>query len=115
MYTRYQPYSYQRRYYNIDPYYYGRYYNPYYNYQQNVIDSQIADVNQNITNFGDMTDVNQNSNVYQHMAEPVGVATLIIRPGEEPVTVGMCTSPMEPPQELPPEDPATSIAVPFPI
>jgi hypothetical protein len=67
MYARYQPYPYQRRHYNIDPYYYGRYYNPYYNYQQNVIDSQIADVNQSINNFGDMTDVNQNSNVYQLM------------------------------------------------
>ena len=67
MYARYQPYSYQRRYYNIDPYYYGRYYNPYYNYSNNVVDSQIANVNQSINNFGDMTDVNQDSNVYQLM------------------------------------------------
>jgi hypothetical protein len=65
MYPRYQPYPYQRRYYNVDPYYYGRYYNPYYNYSTNVIDSQVSDVNQSINNFGNMTDVNQNSNVYQ--------------------------------------------------
>lgn len=109
-YNRYQPYPYYRRYYNIDPYYYRRYYNPY-----NIYNSQISDVNQNITNFGDMTDVIQNSDVYQLMAEPVGICTLIIRPGEEPVTVGMCTSPMEAPQEPLPEDPATSSAVPFPI
>ena len=52
----------------MDPYHYGRYYNPYYNYQQNVIDSQIANVDQNMVNFGDMTDVNQDSNVYQSMS-----------------------------------------------
>jgi hypothetical protein len=63
MYTRYQPYSYQRRYYNIDPYSYRRYYNPY-----NIYNSQISDVNQSITNFGDMTNVNQDSNVYQLMS-----------------------------------------------
>ena len=78
MYARYQPYSYQRRYYNVNPYYYGRYYNPYYNYQQNIVDSQIANVDQNMVNFGDMTNVNQDSNVYQSMApapENVGVCT----------------------------------------
>tara|TARA_R110000868_G_scaffold235722_2_gene489619 strand:+ start:130 stop:351 length:222 start_codon:yes stop_codon:yes gene_type:complete len=62
MYPRYQPYPYYRRYYNIDPYYYGRYYSPY-----NVINGQIANVNQNIDNFGNMTDVNQNSNIIQSM------------------------------------------------
>jgi hypothetical protein len=67
MYYRYQPYPYYRRYYNIDPYYYGRYYNPYYNYQQNIVDSQISDVDQSIVNYGDMTDVNQDANVYQLM------------------------------------------------
>ena len=75
MYYRYQPSPYYRRYYNLDPYYYRRYYNPYYNYQQNIIDSQISDVNQSINNFGDMTDVIQDSNVYQLMAEPVGLCT----------------------------------------
>lgn len=78
MYSRYQPYPYYRRYYNIDPYYYRRYYSPYYNYQQNVIDSQIANVDQNMVNFGDMTNVNQDSNVFQSMApapENVGVCT----------------------------------------
>jgi hypothetical protein len=72
MYFRYQPYSYQRRYYNINPYHYGRYYSPYYNYSNNVVDSQIANVDQSINNFGDMTDVNQDSNVYQLMSpEPI--------------------------------------------
>lgn len=66
----YRPYPYYRRYYNLDPYYYRRYYNPYYNYVQNVVDSQIADVNQDIVNYGDMTDVIQDSDVYQSMASP---------------------------------------------
>ncbi len=74
MYYRYRPYPYYRRYYDLDPYYYGRYYN----YQQNIIDSQISDVNQNITNFGDMTDVIQDSDVYQLRVEPenVGICTV---------------------------------------
>ena len=67
MYYRYLPYPYYRRYYNLNPYYYGRYYNPYYNYQQNIIDSQIASVDQSINNFGDMTDVIQDANIYQSM------------------------------------------------
>ncbi len=62
----YRPYPYYRRYYNLDPYYYRRYYNPYYN----VIDSNIANVDQNITNFGDMTDVNQDSLIYQSLSSP---------------------------------------------
>jgi hypothetical protein len=99
MYARYQPYSYQRRYYDINPYYYGRYYNPYYNYSTNVVDSQVANVDQNMVNFGDMTNVNQDSNVFQSRAEPVGLATLIIRSGEEPENVGVCTE--TPPTILP--------------
>ena len=82
MYYRFQPYPYYRRYYNLNPYYYGRYYNPYYNYQQNIIDSQIADVNQNINNFGDMSDVIQDSNIYQLMSAET-----------EPENVGICTVP----------------------
>lgn len=115
MYYRYQPYPYYRRYYNIDPYYYRRYYSPYYNYQQNIIDSQLADVDQSIINYGDMTDVIQDSDIYQLMAEPVGVTTVVLPKsldGSSPV--GMCTSPMESPQEPLPEDPGSS-AVPFPI
>jgi hypothetical protein len=65
MYYRYQPYPYYRRYYNINPYHYGRYYNPYYNYQQNIIDSQIANSDQSIINYGDMNDVIQDSDIYQ--------------------------------------------------
>jgi ABC-type antimicrobial peptide transport system permease subunit len=65
MHYRYRPYPYYRRYYDINPYYYGRYYNPFYNYQRNIIDSQIASIDQNITNFGDMRDVRQDANIYQ--------------------------------------------------
>lgn len=71
MYYKYPPYPYFNRYYNINPYYYGRYYspyfNPYYNYQQNIIDSQIANVDQRIDNYGVMSDVIQNSDIYQLM------------------------------------------------
>lgn len=81
MYYRYQPYPYYNRYYNINPYYYyRRYYNPY----QNIIDSQIANVDQNLVNYGDMTDVIQNSDIYQSMTP-------------EPENVGICTqAPTEP-------------------
>jgi hypothetical protein len=61
MHYRYRPYPYYRRYYNLDPYYYRRYYNPYYN----IIDSQIADVDQSIVNYGDMADTSQDSVIYQ--------------------------------------------------
>jgi hypothetical protein len=74
MYYRYRPYPYYRRYYNLDPYYYRRYYNPYYN----VIDSQIANVDQSIINYGDMNDAIQDANIYQLRAsapESVGVCT----------------------------------------
>lgn len=84
MYARYnpRPYPYRMRYYSLDPYYYGRYYNPYYGYSTNVIDSQVANVNQSINNFGDMIDVNQNSNIYQlRTPEPTPM------PIEEPVTL----------------------------
>jgi hypothetical protein len=89
MYYRYQPYPYYRRYYNVDPYYYGRYYNPYYNYQQNIIDSQIADSNQSIVNYGDMTDVIQDSDIYQSMTPA-------------PESVGICTSPSIELSSIPP-------------
>lgn len=90
MYYRPQPYPYYRRYYNLDPYYYRRYYSPYYNYQQNIIDSQLANVDQSIINYGDMTDVIQNSDIYQSMTPA-------------PENVGLCTSPtVEPPLDPPP-------------
>jgi hypothetical protein len=66
MYYNYRPYPYYRRYYNIDPYYYRRYYYPSYN----IVDSQIADTDQSIINYGDMTDVIQDTNVFQSMAPP---------------------------------------------
>jgi hypothetical protein len=66
-YWNYRPYPYYRRHYNINPYFYRRYYyNPYYN----IIDSNIASVDQNITNFGDMSDVIQDSVIYQSLAAP---------------------------------------------
>lgn len=77
MYYRYTPYSYYKRNYELGPYYLRRYY-PFHNYQQNIINSQIADINQNIDNYGIMDDVIQNSDVYQSMAsdsENVGVCT----------------------------------------
>jgi len=62
MYYRYQPHPYHRRYYNLNPYYYyKRYYNPDYS----IIDSQIATIDQNIINYGNMTDVYQDANIHQ--------------------------------------------------
>jgi hypothetical protein len=75
MYYRYQPYPYYNRYYNLDPYYYGRYYN--------IIGSQIAYANQRLINYGTMSDVIQNSNIYQ-LRTPA------------PESVGVCTAPSEP-------------------
>jgi hypothetical protein len=75
MHYRYQPYPYYRRYYNLDPYYYRRYYSPY-----NIIDSQIATIDQNMVNFGDMTNVTQDANIYQ-----------LRTPAPEPESVGICT------------------------
>jgi hypothetical protein len=66
MYYRYRPYPYYRRYYNLDPYYYRRYYNPYYG----IYNSQIADVDQSIINYGDMNDAIQDSYIYQSRALP---------------------------------------------
>lgn len=64
MFYNYQPYSYRRRYYHLDPHsYYRRYYNPLYN----VLNSQIANSNQSIINYGRMTDVIQDSDIYQSM------------------------------------------------
>jgi hypothetical protein len=81
MYYRYQPYPYYRRYYNIDPYYYRRYYSPY-----NIIDSQIADVDQSIVNYGDMTDVIQDSDIYQSMTPAPEPDEVVPNPPEEPTT-----------------------------
>ena len=60
MHYRFRPYPYYRRYYNIDPYYYRKYYYPY-----NIINSQIASIDQNMINFGDMTNVTQDATIYQ--------------------------------------------------
>lgn len=60
-YRRYLSYPYYRRFYNVNPYFYRRYYNPYYN----IIDSQYSNIDQGIVNYGDMTDVYQDANVYQ--------------------------------------------------
>ena len=92
MYYRYRPYPYYRRYYNLDPYYYRRYYSPYYNYQQNIIDSQVATVDQNMVNFGDMTNVTQDANIYQlrsSVLENVGICPEpdVVEPEPEPEPV----------------------------
>lgn len=79
MFYRYGPYPFHRRYYNLNPYYYHRYY-PFRNYSQNIMDSQIANIDQNMINYGDMTDVSQNSNIYQ-LRTP------------DPDDVGICTAP----------------------
>jgi hypothetical protein len=65
MYYRFRPYPYYRRHYSIDPYRYGRYYSPY-----NVFNSQIASINQRLVNFGDMTNVTQDANIYQLRTPP---------------------------------------------
>lgn len=62
----------RRRYY--DDYYYRPYpyYRPYYHpypYNNYIYDSQISNVNQNMTNFGYMSDVYQNSIVNQLRTE----------------------------------------------
>lgn len=115
MYYKYPPYPYFNRYYNINPYnYYRRYYNPYYNYQQNIIDSQIANVDQSIINYGDMNDVIQDSDIYQSMAsDPEFVEIVVVEsPTEQPVETppepptSVPTPHVElPPVELPPEIP----------
>jgi hypothetical protein len=84
MHYRYRPYPFYRRYYDINPYHYGRYYNPFYNYQRNIIDSQIASVDQNITNFGDMRDVRQDANIYQ-LRTPAPEPEPDVPPVEPPV------------------------------
>jgi len=85
MYHRYyyRPYPYYRRYYIIDPYYYRRYYSPY-----NIIDSQIANIDQSIINHGDMNDVYQDIDVYQSMAsvsQDVGICTTMICASQSPI------------------------------
>lgn len=113
MHYRYQPYPYYRRYYNIDPYYYRRYYNPY-----NIYNSQISDVNQNITNFGDMNDVIQNVDVFQSMSEHIGVCTSLSESPPDFSPIGICTEPgicISPNEEIVNENPEVTTAVPFPL
>jgi hypothetical protein len=90
MHYKYQPYPYYRRYYNLDPYYYRRYYSPY-----NIIDSQIATIDQNMVNFGDMTNVTQDANIYQ-----------IRTPAPEPESVGILPEP-----EVPEPEPVVQLPV----
>ena len=98
MYYRYQPYPYYRRYYNLDPYYYRRYYSPY-----NIFNSQIANIDQNMVNFGDMTDVTQDANIYQ-----------LRTPAPEPESVDVSVEPpetFEEPQDS--HDSSSSIILPL--
>lgn len=78
-YRRYFPYPYYRRYYNINPYHYRRYYNPYYS----IFDSQYSNIDQSINNFGNMTDVYQDADVYQ-LRTPAPIAE---EPVPEPETI----------------------------
>jgi hypothetical protein len=88
-YRYYNPHPYYRRYYN--PYNYRRYYNPFYN----IVDSQVSDINQSINNFGDMTDVIQDADVYQSMTpeyeEPKVVLEYVPR---EAMTEGLDNTPL---------------------
>jgi hypothetical protein len=87
MHYRFQPYPYYRRYYNINPYHYGRYYSPY-----NIFNSQIASINQRLVNFGGMTNVTQDANIYQ-----------LRTPAPEPESVEVSiepTAPIEPTVEV---------------
>jgi hypothetical protein len=82
-YYRFRPYSYYNRYYNINPYHYGRYYSPY-----NIFNSQIASINQRLINFGGMTNVTQDANIYQLRTpapEPESVNVSAEPPTVEPV------------------------------
>jgi hypothetical protein len=93
-YYRYQPYPYYRRYYNIDPYYYGRYYSPY-----NIFNSQIASINQRLVNFGGMTNVTQDANIYQLRTpapEPESVDVLPEPEDVEPVVEAVAEPPSLP-------------------
>lgn len=94
MYYRYHPYPFYMRHYNVTPYNYRRYYNPYYNYQQNIFDSQIADVNQSIVNYGDMNDVIQNSDIYQSMTPEPENIVICTSPPDEPPNVESIVVPM---------------------
>jgi hypothetical protein len=62
MYHRFRPYPYYKRYYNINPYHYSRYYNPYY---YSIFGSQFANVSQSMVNFGGMSGVSQDSIINQ--------------------------------------------------
>ena len=75
MYYRYLPYQYYRRYYNINPYFYRRYY-PYYN----LIDSQYGSINQDIVNYGNMSDVIQDADIYQSMSPETNSETIVSEP-----------------------------------
>jgi hypothetical protein len=93
MHYRFQPYPYYRRYYNINPYHYGRYYSPY-----NIFNSQIASINQRLVNFGGMTNVTQDANIYQ-----------LRTPAPEPESVDVPTAPIEPTEPIEPTAPTVPI------
>jgi hypothetical protein len=89
MHYRFQPYPYYRRFYNINPYHYGRYYGPY-----NIFNSQIASINQRLVNFGDMTNVTQDANIYQLRAPAPETesADVSVEPSETPESNSVVSS-----------------------
>jgi hypothetical protein len=93
MHYRFQPYPYYRRYYNINPYHYGRYYSPY-----NIFNSQIASINQRLVNFGGMTNVTQDANIYQ-----------LRTPAPEPESVDVSIEPTEPTEPTAPIEPTVEV------
>lgn len=107
-----RPYPYYRRYYNINPYYYRRYYYPFYN----VVDSQIADVDQSIINYGDMTDVIQDSDIYQSMVPKSPAKEFVVEVDSAPSSPSEQIPPPAPPTEfLPSIPPEIPIVEPPPI
>ena len=99
MYYRYLPYPYYRRYYNLNPYYYYRRYYPYYN----IVDSQIADVDQSIINYGDMIDVIQDADIYQSMAAEPDTKEIVV--SAEPETTEISATVVNQSQPTPIKEP----------
>ena len=89
MYHRFRPYPYYNRFYNINPYHYRRYYNPYY---YGIFGSQFANVSQSMINFGGMSGVSQDSIINQFRTSNVEIVD------EDEEVVGICTN------ENPPEN-----------
>jgi hypothetical protein len=78
MHYRFQPYPYYRRYYNINPYH--------------------SSINQRLVNFGGMTNVTQDANIYQ-----------LRTPAPEPESVDVSIEPTEPTEPTAPIEPTVEV------